>query len=414
MPLAYDTSNLYDASATYWGATAEDRPVITVEIDTNSAEFRLVEATEFNIIAYDTVNTYNTSFTYEGDSPFVDITDWVQTVEIERGRSSQTWDHYDAGTARITLLDTDSTFMPGNPASVHYPYLTTMRPIRVRIGWSGQDFGLFRGYVDRWDINWIPKVNAAEVVVTATDLTKVLTKLDTIVDGLDGDSPKTRIDDILDAHAIPADFRVLDTGVSTLIQDTTERRSVWTNLQDIETAESGALFIDGLGRIVFKDRNNALPSGSGDLFSDASSSAIQYSELQVATDDETLYNFVSVTIPGGTEQTAGDATSEDEYQRRSLILTDVLLETDAEALALAQHLLATRKSPELRVETVTIPVYLSLANIRAAALLDLLSPITVTRTAPGNYTITKALYVSGVRHTISPNEWTIQYSTQQQ
>lgn len=413
MPTAYNTTLAYDTDVTYWGATVADRPVIKVEIDTVSTEFRLVEAGEFSIITYDTSNTYNTSFSYEGDSPFQDITEWVRGIEIERGRSSQTYDHFDAGTARINLVDYDSRFMPGNPSSPYYPRLTPMRPIRVRAGWSGDDFVLFRGYVDRWDVDWSPTVNAASVTITATDLTKVLTKLDTVVTGIDGDSPKTRIDAILDAHSIPADFRVLDTGVTTLLQDVADRRPLWPVLQEIELAEAGALFIDGSGRIVFKNRTNALPTGAGDLFSD-DGTGIRYSEMSVASDDQLLYNFVSCTITGGTEQTAGDATSEDEYQRRSLVLSDLLLETDAQALTLAQHLLSVRKIPAVRVETVTMPVYVSGKNQRASVLIDLLSPITVERNAPGGYTLSAALFVSGIRHQITPTDWVIDYSTQEQ
>lgn len=414
MPTAYQSTLTYDSDVTYWGATSADRPVITVEIDTLSTEFRLVEANEFDVPVYNSANTYNTSFTYEGDSPFRDITQSVLSIQIDRGRSSQTYDHYDAGTAQITLVDYDSRFLPGNPNSIHYPYLTPMRPIRVRAGWSGEDFVLFRGYVDRWDVNWSPNYQAASVTITATDLTKVLNNLDTTVAGLDGESPKTRLDAMLDVHLIPAEFRLIDTGTVTLLQDLTDRRDLWATMQEIETAESGALFIDGAGRIVFKDRINALPTGAGDLFSDSGSDSISYQELRVSSDDELLYNFVSCTISGGTEQTAGDTVSEEEYQRRSLILTELLLETDAQALALAQHLLAVRKVPEVRVESVTIPAYVSTKNQRASCVLDLLSPITVERNAPGGYTFQAALVISGVRHQITPAEWFIEYSTQQQ
>lgn len=415
MPTAYDTTNLYNSPITYYGTTSADRPEISVEIDTVSTEFRLVEADEFSILAYNTGNTYNTSFTYEGDSPFREITSSVTSISINRGRTAQTYDHFDAGTATITLIDFDSTFMPGNPNSIHYPYLTTMRPIRVRCNWSGEDFSIFRGYVDRWQVDWEPDLNAAKVTVTATDLFKVLAKLDTVVAGLDGDSPKTRIDDILDAHAIPADFRVIDTGVTTLQMDVTDRRPVLGNLQEIETAESGALFIDGFGRIVFKDRNNALPTGAGTTFTDTGSSAsVNYSTIRTSTDDETLYNFVSATITGGTEQTAGDATSEDTYQRRSLVLTDLLLETDALALSLAQHLITVRKEPEVRIEEVGIQAYLSLQNTKIAVEAELLDALTLYRTAPGSYSFNKALFVSGIQHSITPSNWEVTFSTQHQ
>lgn len=415
MATAYNTSLPYNSSVTYYGATAADKPVITVEIDTKSTYFTLTEAQALEgALAYNSGNFYNSGFSYAGETPFVDITSSVRGVEINRGRSSLTYDHFDAGTAVIELADFNSSFLPGNPSSIHYPRVTAMRPIRVSATWSGVTTRLFRGYVDRWDISWEPKQSYATVKITATDLTKILTKLDTEIAGLDGDTPKTRIDDMLDVHNIPQDFRVLDTGTVTLLQDTTDRRPLWTTLQDIETAEAGALFIDGEGRIVFHDRNDASPVGTGTTFSDNSGSTVTYSAVDVAIDDEQLYNFVSVTIASmGTEQTAGDNTSEEEFQRRSLILTGVLLETDAQALTLAQHLLTTRKTPELRVEAVTVPANISTYNAGAVTLLELLDPITVVRSAPG-YTSTSSLFIVGIRHNISPTNWETTFTTQHQ
>lgn len=415
MPTAYNTTLQYNSGVTYYGATAADKPVVMVEIDTKSTNFTLTEGQALvGSLAYDSGNAYNSGFSYAGDTPFVDITSSVRNIEITRGRSSLTYDHFDAGTCVIELADFDSSFLPGNTASIHYPRVTAMRPVRISATWSGATTRLYRGYVDRWDISWEPRQSYADVRITATDLTKVLNKLDTEVAGADGDSPKTRIDAMLDVHNIPQDFRVLDTGTVTLLEDTTERRPLWGTLQDIETAESGALYIDGQGRVVFRDRNDATPSGTGTVITDASSSAVTYSAVDVAIDDEQLYNFVSVTIAGiGTEQTAGDTSSEEQFQRRSLILTDVLLETDAQALSLAQHLLATRKTPALRVEAVTIPTLVSTYNAYAATQLDLLDPITVVRSAP-SYTSTTALFIVGVRHSITPTSWETTLTTQNQ
>lgn len=392
------------------------RPVIKVEIDTKSERFTLVEDGEFDAsLIYEDDVAYNVSRSYSGVSPFVDITSSVRSVTISRGRSSQVYDRFDAGTCTIELADFNSDFMPDNPNSVHYPRVTAMRPVRISATWEGDTFYLFRGYVDKWDIEWEPDENYARVRIIASDLTKVLAKLDTDIDGLDGDTPKGRIDAMLDVHNIPIGFRVLDTGTVTLLQDVTDRRPLWTTMQAIETAEAGSLFVDGRGRIVFKDRTNSNPTGAGLSISDTGGSTASYSAITVSVDDELLYNFVSVTIASvGTEQTVGDSDSEEEFQRRSLILTDVLLETDAQALALAQHLLAVLKTPGLRVDSVTIPTFASNYNAYTALATDLLDPVTVTRSAPGGATLTKSLFVVGVEHRIEPKIWETTFSTRHQ
>lgn len=421
MITAYNTTNVYNAPATYWGLEEADnvKPTIIVEIDTLSDSFVLVEGDSDygGAISYNTTNTYNTAVAanYNGLVEFRDITSKVRSIDIRRGRGPLAFNEFEAGTLALELVDTDSEFLPSNTSSIHYPRLTPMRPIRVRAQWSGLTFNLFRGYLDSIDMTWYPGAEVARVTMQATDLFKVLNTIDTTVTGSAGDTPGTRIGQILDSFLFPASLRLIDTGIVTLQAFNGNRQTALNALQAVEKAESGAVYIDGAGRVVFRDRNDAFPAGpSTRTFADtATTGVVAYTEIDVAVDDQLLYNRVAVTRTGGVEQVVTDTTSVDTYQRRTLQVTDIPLADDTQAATLASFLLAKRKDPGVRVESIGIKTYKTIHTIGAALLVDLLDLINVVRSAPSS-TFQDDLVVSGISHRITADDWETSFTTQHQ
>lgn len=419
MITAYNTANAYNIDATYWGEDGTNRPVISVEIDTLSDYFVLVEGDSNygGVTSYDTSNTYNTTVvvSYDGLVKFRDITSNVRSIDIRRGRGPLAFNQFEAGTLALELVDTDSEFLPSNTSSIHYPRLTPMRPIRVLAQWSGNTFSLFRGYIDSIDMTWYPGADVATVTIQATDLFKVLNTIDTTVTGSAGDTPGARVAAILNSFSFPASLRSIDTGTVTLQPFSGNRQTALNALQAIERAESGAVYIDGAGRVVFRDRNDAFPAGASTrTFADTGATgAVEYAEIDVALDDQLLYNRVAVTRTGGVEQVVTDTTSVDTYQRRTLQVTDIPLADDTQAATLASFLLAKRKDPGLRVQSIGIKTYKTFQAIAAAMNTDLLDVINVIRSAPSS-TFQDDLVVSGISHQITADDWDTTFTTQHQ
>ena len=71
--------------------------------------------------------------TADGANPstFTDITSYVQSVAITRGRDD-VLSQVQTGTARVTLINEDGRFSPGYTASPLYGNVATMRAVRIR------------------------------------------------------------------------------------------------------------------------------------------------------------------------------------------------------------------------------------------------------------------------------------------
>ena len=177
-------------------------------------------------------------------------------------------------------------------------------------------------------------------------------------------------------------------------------------------AEHGALYVDGTGRITFKGRAAAYPTGAVFTLTDTGSGS-PYTTIQATIDDETLYNLVSITAPSSTAQVAQDSVSQLSFGKRELIKTDVLLNSDAQALTLAQFILAKQKDPEIRVRSVTVPTKNRLASTAMAVSAELMDTMALTRSAPSS-TLTASLLIIGINHRITQDNWVTTFITNHQ
>lgn len=418
MSLLYDTSTTYEADFTYFGVGNGTFPVLKVEMDLSSTYPTEVLDLEYGgVLAYDTKTSYNDEDRYDGFVVFDDITSDVRSVDITRGKSSMTYDHYDAGTCALEIADFNSTFLPDEPNSQYFPNVKPLRQVRVSATWSGETFILFRGFVDRWDIRWEPRQQYAQVSVTTTDATKLLANFDTEFDGSDGDPVWQRVSDMIADKSWPADFTDVDNTnyFAVLVQDTTDRRPLLPNLQEYETTEQGALFISADGKVTWRNMGDANPlisSSAQYLFSDTGTTGtVPITEIDYAVSDETVYNVVSITPTAGTEQVRSSSSSIDEYRERALTLTDIPLTTDIAADYLAQFILAKESVPTSRINSVTSDPRLSVQSAKAVLDGDILTTVDVVRTPPGGTTTTYKMFLIGVRHAITPETWLTEFVT---
>lgn len=348
---------------------------------------------------------------------WTDITAWVRSGSTKRGSSrvDSPVIKYEAGTATLTLDNSDRRF---DPTHLHGPYvvsgrsqITPMRAVRIRAKWADTIYELFRGYADLWDISWSGP-NYSECVLTATDGFKVLagnSRAAVAAVGA-GEDTGARINRILDSAGWSSGDRVIDTGDLTL-QATTLEGDTLAELQLAADSEIGELYIDGGGRTVFRNRSAITEEERSAIaqaeFGDGGGTELPYQELNIANDDATLFNQVRVTIAGGTEQTANDASSQATYLIRTFERSDLILQTDAAALAYARYILARTSEPELRFESIGIDPRRLPASLYPQVLgREFGDRISVVRRPPGGgFPIRRDVWIRGVEHTFAPKQW---------
>jgi hypothetical protein len=359
-----------------------------------------------------------------GNEVWSDITEYARSLSVRRGASRAEGPvlRFEAGTMTLTLDNSDRRFDPTNTSG---PYVaagisqvTPMRQVRVVADYAGISYPVFTGYADAWDISYDgPSVSMC--VLTATDATKVLANFDRVALGSAvgaGELSGARVHRILDSASWPVGQRDIDAGDSAL-QGTTMDRSAWEELVMVQDSEIGQVFIDARGYVVFRERSANM--------SDAHSTTVQaafgddvgelpFVDHSIVYDDEGLANLVRIARTGGTQQTAQDASSQQQYLTHTHERTDLLMQTDADAANYAAFVLYQSREPELRFADLTISAHDDpglMTHILGREFGDL---ITLTRRPPGGGPVTtRRCFIVGVTHEVpSPGEWRTTWALQ--
>jgi len=291
---------------------------------------------------------------------------------------------------------------------------------------SSFTFPLFSGYVDQWDIDWTADVDS-EVSVTCSDAFKVFganNRSPSVSQGA-GDNSGSRINRILNAMGWPSGAaRDVTTGNSALQATTLEGDSL-SEMQLAADSEIGEFYIDGAGVVVFRNRQAILTRAASTLvqarFGDGGSTMgeVAYDSVSLSYDDAQLVNRVRATRAGGAEQVAEDLVSVGEYLDHTFPTpSDLLLQTDAEALAWAQWVLYTSKDPELRFTSLTIKPQKDEAVLFPLVLdFEMGHRISVRRrpvdtSGEAVETISREVFIRGIEYTIDQYDWTVRYTLQ--
>ena len=340
----------------------------------------------------------------------VEITSLVSKIAIRRGRNRIT-NKFEVGTATVQLYDENGDWNPMNPAGAYYPNLVPLRQIIIYATYLGVDYYLFSGFITNYDTGfWQGNEDVSNVTLRCIDGFKLLagSSVSTVSGAPAGQLSGARVNAILDAIAWPQSLRNVDTGDSPLQADPGTSRNALEALQTVENSEFGGFFIDAEGNSRFISRTNLItqPATSIYTFSDTGSD-ISYTNAVVAYDDTTILNDVTVTRSGGTAQNVKDQTSINTYFLHSGNRSGILVQTDTEALNQAQGILATRKDPEIRIDSVELNLYddINPNKPKAGVDIELLDGITVTKTMPGSTSVTQPSLVNGIHHDITKSSW---------
>lgn len=340
----------------------------------------------------------------------VEITNLVTRVAIRRGRNRIT-SKFEFGNAEVVLYDQNGDWNPTNPNGAYYPDLVPLRQIIIYATYLGVDYYLFSGFITNYDTGFRQgNDDVSTVRLQCVDGFKLLagSSVTTVSGAPAGQLSGARVNAILDAIAFPQSLRNVDAGDSTLQADPGGSRNALEALQTVENSEFGGFFIDSQGQARFISRTNLIkaPATSLYTFSDTGS-GLTYTNAVVAFDDTTILNSVSVTRSGGTAQTASDQNSINTYFLHSGNRTGILVQTDTEALNQAQGILATRKDPEVRIDSIQLNLFddTNPNKPKAGVDLELLDGVTVTKAMPGNTSVTQKSLINGIHHDITRSSW---------
>ena len=350
----------------------------------------------------------NTTFVLDGNLVGEDITEYCQELSSTRGRQDQ-FSQFNAGQCSMKLVNNDRRFDPINTASPYYDATagrSGVVPRRLITVKSGVNF-LFVGRITDIDVQYNQDLSTVEI--TSADDFVLLAN--TVVEAdvtpaleLSG----TRVSYLLDLPEIdyPA-TRNISAGQTTLgAYQINANTNALTYLQSIATSEQGACFIAANGDLTFTDRLEASFAPTVAVFSDAGTD-IPYTALQVIYGQEFLYNRIQATVEGGTVQVADNASSQTDFGISTFALPNLLLQSDADALTLANYLVALYAEPQYRFDDLgLITSAMSAGNRNTINSLELQDVVEITRTfvtgTPAS--VTELYKVERLNHTITAGE----------
>ena len=136
-------------------------------------------------------------------------------------------------------------------------------------------------------------------------------------------------------------------------------------------------------------------------------SELPYADVRFSFDDTRLINHAEVTRAGGALQSADDAASQATYGVRAKQVTNLLITTDAEALARAQYVIILYALPYARVASLLLNGELAPATLWPQILSRTFDDkIIIMRRPPGGgSTIAKIARISAMSQSIGANQW---------
>jgi len=353
--------------------------------------------------------------TLNGSTDFVDATEYVLSVAIQRGRTSQT-DQFSPGTCRVLADDRASgrLFDPANTASTYYQGdfdLAPRRAIKVLAGTAE----LFVGAITDLDITYeMPNLSFASIV--SADGLYELSRTALTAFSPSSQLTSDRVTAILNRPEVnfSTALRDITTGVATCgtvaYGDNTNTLSA---LQAVAIAEDGRLFANRRNEIQFDPRISFTFSTAIAAFGGTASNQIPILAIGVAYGQETLFNRVQVDVDGGTAaQIASDATSQTKFGVQTLSFSSVPLVSEAAGATLAQNLLDKYKEPEIRFNEISTSMNACGTALFATVLaLDVGDVVEVTKTYTAGLPLsrTDTVFIESVTHDITPTDHRIRF-----
>lgn len=372
------------------------------------------------VILDDPTSFLNSAILADAPADVVDVSDISLRVSIRRGRN-RILNNFEAGTAVVTLEDANGDWNPQNPSSPYYGKLLPLRKIRIWADYNdggGTDrYYLFSGYITSYDNSFrLGLDEVSSVTLQCVDAFRLFqnVSITTVAGSSAGQTTGARIENLLDLANYPTSQQSIDIGDTTVQADPGTSRTLLAACQTIEQTELGGFFINPEGDAVFLSRTTvSLKADQTPLLFNDDGTNIAYQSIDFAYDDTQIFNDITVTRLNGTPQEVQSTSSIETYFIHSGTRSDLLMQTDSDALNQANMLLHARENALFRIDSIGLNLMDSSATSRIVAGLDsdLFTLINVTKTAQDSSTITLELFVQGITHDITPTTWTTKFLT---
>ena len=372
------------------------------------------------LILDDPTTLLDSAILADAPADVVDVSDIALRVSIRRGRN-RILNTFEAGTASVVLEDANGDWNPQNPSSPYYGKLLPLRKIRI---WADYDDGggtdryyLFSGYITSYDNSFrLGLDEVSSVTLQCVDAFRLFqnVSITTVAGSSAGQTTGARIENLLDLANYPTSQQSIDIGDTTVQADPGTSRTLLAACQTIEQTELGGFFINPEGDAVFLSRTTvSLKADQTPLLFNDDGTNIAYQSIDFAYDDTQIFNDITVTRLNGTPQEVQSTSSIETYFIHSGTRSDLLMQTDSDALNQANMLLHARQNALFRIDSIGLNLMDSSATSRIVAGLDsdLFTLINVTKTAQDSSTITLELFVQGITHDITPTTWTTKFLT---
>lgn len=215
-----------------------------------------------------------------------------------------------------------------------------------------------------------------------------------------------RLNAILDLAGYSGFDRDIDTGSSRLTASDLSG-SVLDAIQQVAESEDGLLFMDGEGKVRFRDRHAAFAAPyttSQGTFGDTDAE-LPYEDLEPSAPGRFIRN--DIRIKGeGSPQIAADVASQDRYGHRTHQRGPLLIGT-SESTDLANYLLARYKDPHTRFATMVLEAQ----GVESTLFPQMLGRkigdrVTVVRRPPGGGpNINLPCHIEGISHDATQTRW---------
>lgn len=366
------------------------------------AYFDLSGASDILILDDPVKGELDSAYELAGDIK-TDISSYVQSFSMERGRARQL-DEIDVGTLEVVVNNHARAFDPeylGEPTYDAYgavvtdvdgnPVIATPAPFygnldggkRIDVEVNGT--AVYVGEIDDLDFTYQPSGDSL-AILKCVDTLAVLgaAEFDEWTTTA-GNLPGARLTAVLDRSevAFPAN-RNIDTGTSTLVADLVSWGSnVLNYCQLVSRSDLGWLFASRSNVLTFRGRRSNPNQAASAVFSDTGSN-IPYVSIELQRGREFLYTRVACDSPTLTVQTASNATAMTRYGVRTLPISGLLQDSEAQLLAMAEYLLAAYSGQRSRITEVTVILEaLTDAQVAVIAALDITDVVQVTFTPNG-------------------------------
>ena len=371
---------------------------------------------------------------FDSSQTFTDISAYVRTINISRGRSNELG-QFKAGTCELLLSNGDNRFNPTQ--TTHYydsanarTKIQPLKTVKVTARYSSSDYVLFYGFLDTIPVKY-PALGAdSTTTFTAIDAFKIFQsqtiqsvgwKMGQVGFSEIGTSTRLgyadaveltseRVTRLLNSIGFPSSLRTINTGTLN-IQQQGVTTNLLTALQECETAENAQFFISADGKATFRNRNYKLSNTKAidvQATFDNSGSNLPYRDVETSFDTNEVINVYEWTRTSGSQQYTADADSVSRYTAKTSTKTTKNT-SDANVLSIIQQKIAETALPIERIDNLKINPRDDVSLWPKVLGLEFGDRVKVNVTNPNASTFTDEVWIESINHSINSSQQTWNY-----